>query len=222
MTGLHTLKGMLIGFFCLIGLMMTGCRGDQEKAFDLPFYRTAALTPEWLGETSAEYDDIHRIPDFALINQNGEAVTTETMDGKIYVANFFFVHCASICPTLRSNMADVQEVYREDDAVVLLSHTVMPETDTVPVLDNYATVNNVISGKWHLLTGSRETLYTLARDAYFADLATDLAEDNILHSENFFLIDQNQRIRGVYNGTLAVDVQRLIEDIATLKKEMTG
>ncbi len=94
----------------------------------------------------------------------------------------------------------------------------MPVTDTVPVLQNYARVNHVVSGKWHLVTGSQQAIYTLARDSYFADLEADLAEDHFLHTENFILVDKDRHIRGVYNGTLAFDVQRLIEDLAILKQ----
>ena len=213
---------ILLGCLLLAGLAILGCQPAQQSSIDLPFYRTAAMTPEWIARSSDTYPEIHRIGDFSFTNQDGETVTEKDFDGKIYVANFFFVHCASICPTLRTNLATVQEAYRDDDEVLLLSHTVMPETDTVPVLQNYAAVNDVISGKWHLVTGSREAVYRLARDAYFADLEADLAEDNILHSENFFLVDKDRRIRGVYNGTLPLDVERLIEDIATLKKEYSG
>ncbi len=219
MTRVHTFKSILMGCWLLAGLLLMGCRDNRQATIDLPFYRNAAMTPEWIAESSDDYASIHRVGDFSFVDQDGERVTEADFEGKIYVANFFFVHCAAICPTMRTNLAKIQETYRDDDAVLLLSHTVMPETDTVPVLQNYATVNNVISGKWHLVTGSREAVYALAREAYFADLEADLAEDNILHSENFFLIDQHRRIRGVYNGTLPLDVERLIEDIATLKKE---
>ncbi len=220
MTYSNNIKRILMGCWILAGLVMMGCRNNEQAAIDLPFYRNVAMTPEWIAESSEEYAAIHRVGDFSFVDQDGGTVTEADFEGKIYVANFFFVHCTAICPTMRTNLAKIQEAYRDDDAVLLLSHTVMPETDTVPVLQNYATVNNVISGKWHLVTGSREAVYALARDAYFADLEADLTEDNILHSENFFLVDQHRRIRGVYNGTLPLDVERLIEDIATLKKEM--
>ena len=222
MTYSKRIKHVLLGSWMLVGFLVMGCQNDQHASFDLPFYRNVEMTPEWIAASSEDYDGIHRVGDFSFVDQDGETVTEADFDGKIYVANFFFVHCAAICPTMRTNLAKVQEAFRDDAEVVLLSHTVMPETDTVPVLQNYATINDVISGKWHLVTGSREAVYTLARDAYFADLEADLAEDNILHSENFFLVDQDRRIRGIYNGTLPLDVQRLIEDIATLKKEMAG
>ena len=222
MTNTRHFARIMTGCFLLAGLVMTGCQGNPQAAIDLPFYRNAAMTPEWIAASSEEYAAIHRVGDFSFINQDGEPVTEADFDGKIYVANFFFVHCAAICPTMRTNLATIQEAYRDDDDVLLLSHTVMPETDTVPVLQNYANVNNVVSGKWHLVTGSREAVYALARDAYFADLEAGPTEDNILHSENFFLVDQNRRIRGVYNGTLPLDIERLIEDIATLKKERAG
>ena len=217
MFGTHTLNGILIGGWILAGLVLMGCTNDQDVLV-LPFYRNADLTPEWLAQPSADEAAMHQVGDFAFVNQDGEMVTAHDFAGKIYVANFFFVHCPGICPTMRTNLAKIQQAFLDDDAVLLLSHTVQPETDTVPVLQNYATVNDVVSGKWHLVTGTREAIYALARDAYFADLEADLAEDNFLHSENFYLIDQAGRIRGIYNGTLPLDVQQLIEDIAILKQ----
>ena len=160
------LKRILMGCWMLAGFVVMGCQSNQQASFDLPFYRDAEMTPEWIAASSNEYAGIHRVGDFSFVDQDGETVTEEGFDGKIYVANFFFVHCAAICPTMRTNLAKIQQAYRDDDEVLLLSHTVMPETDTVPVLQNYATVNDVISSKWHLVTGSREAVYTLARDAY--------------------------------------------------------
>lgn len=206
-------SALLGGLILAIGVL-AGYRTPEDDQTTLPFYRSAEMTPEWIAETDDAYDDIHQVEDFSFINQAGEAVTARNFEGKIYVANFFFVHCSGICPTMRTNLAKIQQAFLDDDEVLLLSHTVRPETDTAPVLQNYATANEVVPGKWHLVTGTREAIYTTARDSYFAALA----EDTFLHTESFILVDQNHRIRGVYNGTLAFDVQRLIEDIAMLKQ----
>ncbi len=212
------IDGALIGGLMMAIGVLAGCQAPENDLAALPFYRTAEMTPEWIAETDDAYDAIHQVKDFSFINQGGAEITAQAFDGKIYVANFFFVHCSGICPTMRTNLAKIQQAFLEDDEVLLLSHTVQPETDTVPVLQHYATVNDVVPGKWHLVTGTREAIYTLARDSYFADLEADLAEDGFLHTENFILVDKDRRIRGVYNGTLAFDVQRLIEDIAVLKQ----
>ena len=145
-------------------------------------------------------------------------VTAQGLEGRIWVANFFYAHCTSICPTMRSNLARVQDAYRGDSAVVLLSHTVTPASDSAAVLRAYADANQVLSGKWHLLTGSAEQITRLARDSYFAKLEGD-STSGWLHSENVVLVDRHRRIRGVYNGTLRFDVERLIDDIATLERE---
>lgn len=207
-------KAALVGLL----LLMSAC---QSKSSDpLPFYQTAALTPEWIEEESPQYTSIHTVSDFALENQAGNPVTKADLMGKIYVANFFFTHCSGICPTMRTNLSKVQEAFINDEGVQLLSHTVAPQSDTVPVLSNYAKVNGVVDGKWHLLTGSKEAIYTLAQDAYFVEFDTNEVIDTstFFHTENFVLVDQQGRIRGVYNGTLEFDVKRLIEDIHTLQQ----
>lgn len=199
-------------------LLFTGCRTEHDDP--LPFYRDAKLTPEWIEPSAPEYASIHTISEFALTDQDGASITRGDLMGKIYVANFFFSHCKGICPTMRTNLSKVQAAFETDDEVRLVSHTVTPESDTVPVLHNYAKVNGVIAGKWHLLTGAKEEMYALARDAYFVEFDTDEVIDTstFFHTENFVLVDQQGRIRGVYNGTLAFDVKRLIEDIRTLKR----
>lgn len=199
-------------------LWMTGCQRPIEDRVSLPFYHSAEMTPEWVDGDELKRASMHQVAPFTFQNQDGETITEADLEGKIYVANFFFVQCTSICPTMRSNLAKVQEAYLDDSEVLLLSHTVTPEVDTIPILHKYGQLNEVVGGKWHLLTGEQEAIYRLARESYFADLEADL-EDNFLHTENFVLIDQHRRIRGIYNGTLQLEVQRLIEDIATLKQE---
>jgi len=201
-------------FVMALLLPLVGCGDDGGDT--LPFYRSAELTPEWIDEGNVT-TMTHRIADFSFVDQDGGRVSSSDFDGKIYVANFFFVRCTGICPSMRSNMAKIQAAYRDDDDVLLLSHSVMPASDSVPVLRNYAQANGVVSGKWHLVTGSRDSIYTLARDSYFADLNGEI-ENDFLHTETFFLIDGKRRIRGVYNGTLEFDVKRLIEDIAVLRR----
>lgn len=187
----------------------------------LPFYKEATFTPHWLDAKSEDADIMHRIPKFNLVNQLGQKVTEETFKDKIYIADFFFTTCPGICPKMTANMMVLQEAFLEDDDVLLLSHSVTPETDSVPILNRYAETKGIINTKWHLVTGDRSQIYDLGRQAYFAeeDLGLDKTEDDFLHTENFVLIDKDRHIRGIYNGLNKTSVQQLIADVKTLQKE---
>jgi protein SCO1/2 len=187
----------------------------------LPFYNTASFTPEWIEANSPKYDSIHTIPAFDFINQHGDTINQQVFINKIYVADFFFTSCPGICKKLTNNLSLVQKAFKNDVEVLLLSHSVTPETDTVARLQQYATQFGVIAGKWHLVTGNRQAIYNIARQAYFADedLGVSKNENDFLHTENMVLIDKHKRIRGVYKGTLEADMQHLIADINTLKLE---
>lgn len=199
------------------------CKKKEEvdKTPTLPFFNSALMTPEWIAEDTDEYQKIHKVGEFQLTNQEGELITNKVYNGKIYVADFFFVTCPGICPVLEKNMSILQEKYMEDNEVFLLSHTVMPTKDSVPVLKQYAIENEIHSGKWNLVTGDKKQLYDLARTSYFADedFVKTQDEDAFIHTENFVLVDKQGRIRGVYNGTIKLEIQRLIRHIDMLKKE---
>ena len=191
-----------------------------EPYTTLPFYDDADFTPKWLPRSVVDAPAFHRIPPFRFTNQNGEEVTEKAYDGKIYVVDFFFTTCGGICPVMTRNLGKVQKAYFDDDDVRLLSHTVTPQIDRVPMLKTFAEQYSVKDGKWNLVTGARREIYDIARRFYFAD--EDLGEkdeSDFLHTENFILVDKERRIRGVYNGTRVMDIKRLIEDIALLKKE---
>ncbi len=202
-------------------IALSACKEMVDKTLTLPFFNTAMLTPEWIPENDQEYNNIHKIADFSFINQNGVEVTNNTYKDKIYVADFFFVTCPGICPVLEKNMSILQEKYLNDKEVLLLSHTVMPTKDSVSVLKEYAIENEIDSNKWNLVTGNKEELYDIARTSYFADedFVKTQDKDAFNHTENFILVDKKGRIRGVYNGTIKLEVQRLIRHIDLLKKE---
>lgn len=187
---------------------------DSKEIEALPYFNAADFTPEW---NTPE----HKIPDFSFTNQNGEEVNNKTFEGKIYVADFFFTSCPGICPKLTKNMGHIQETYKNNHDIMLLSHTVMPWRDSVPLLKQYAKKYHVDSNKWHLVTGSKDALYTIARTGYFADedFTKTQDESNFIHTENFVLVDKQGYIRGVYNGTLEIDVERLKRHIKILRKE---
>jgi protein SCO1/2 len=184
----------------------------------LPFYQTADRTPEWIAPGTRAYTQIHRVADFALLDQDGETVTAADVAGKVYVASFFFTACQQLCPRLQSNLAKVQAAFHDDGRVLILSHTVAPERDDTAALQRYARANHVIRGKWHLLTGSGRVIAQLARASYFAQLpdSVDGVPTALRHSETFVLVDGQRRVRGVYDGSLAYDVDRLIADIGVL------
>jgi protein SCO1/2 len=192
-------------------------KGDET----LPYFNTPDWTPEWIEKTDTQYQKIHQIPAFNFKDQEGNTVSNKTVNGKIYIANFFFTSCRGICPKMTSNMYLLQEAFKLDTTILFLSHSVTPDTDSVAVLKKYAIENKVKSKQWHLLTGHKMDIYDLAKKQYFAGDTIGYYQtgNEFLHTENFILVDQKQRIRGVYNGTLLVEIERIKEDIAILKKE---
>ena len=210
-----------LGKLMIAAALLFACNSDSPETETLPYYASADFTPHWIDKNSSAINSIPQIAPFTLINQNGDTLTERNFAGKIYVADFIFASCGGICPNMTSNMRKVQEAFKDDGSVLLLSHSVTPELDSVAVLKNYATLNGVVTGKWHVVTGDRKMIYDLARHSYFADedLGRPRDEDEFLHAENFFLIDRQQRLRGVYNGVMPAEIARLIEDILALKKD---
>lgn len=191
-------------------IFAAGCK--QEPGLLLPVF----------GEKKAKDGDTvyHRIADFELTNQYGEKISGQTTKGKMYVANFFFATCQSICPVMSTNLTEVQREFERDDSLLILSHSVNPLHDTVEVLMNYAGTYGAKKGKWHLLTGNKKMIYDLARVSYLVNaLEDDGSPEGFLHSELFLLIDSQGRIRGMYDGTDKGQVQKLVSDIRLLKKE---
>ena len=198
----------------ILGLFILASCKEQEP-LEIPFYSDVDLTPEFLSPN--DLDEVHQVEDFEFIDQNGSTFTKKDLEGKFYIANFFFTTCPGICPKLTANMSALQELLSDDDEVMLVSHSVTPEIDTVEQLASYANEHAVQYEKWKLLTGDKSEIYALARGSYYADDSED--PDAFIHTENFYLIDQNFRIRGVYNGTLPLEVERIKEDLAAIKKE---
>ena len=197
--------------------LLASCKDSRGLPSKLPYYVSSDFTPVWeraKGET-------HRVAPFAYIDQDGMPVTEKTFEGRVYVANYFFTACPGICPRTSANLAKIQAVFRDDARVLLLSHSVTPEDDSVPILKQYAAKHGAISGKWFLVTGSRQAIYAAARSSYFADEAGAVTgnPDDFLHTEKMFLVDGGGHLRGVYNGVLPAEMKRLEEDIRTLLGE---
>lgn len=204
----------------IVILIIAASCSQKEETKLLPYYDDAFFTPKWYAKAEEVPSDFHKIPSFGLKNQSGETVTEQSFENKIYVADFFFASCPGICPKMTANMTIIQEEFKTDDEVLLLSHSVTPAYDSVSVLNRYGSRNGVIPGKWHLVTGDRDEIYNLGRKYYFAeaDLGLQKSSEDFLHTENFLLIDQNRHIRGIYNGLNKTAINQLIEDIKTLKK----
>lgn len=183
----------------------------------LPIYQPASVNSELVDTTIVHKINYHKISDFSLTNQNGETVTQNKFDNKIYVADFFFTTCQSICPIMTKNMKEIQDKLIKDSEVLLLSHTVFPEIDSVEVLKKYAIENDVIDSKWDLVTGDKKQIYDLARKSYLAAKDNNFGEYEMIHTENFVLIDKKKQIRGFYDGTNKEEIDKLYEDIKILK-----
>ncbi len=186
----------------------------------LPVFNPADVNPRLVDESLMHIRRDHKIANFQLINQNGETITYEDYEGKIFVADFFFTKCLTICPVMTNNIGKLQEVFLNDDDVKFLSHSVTPIIDSVPILKEYALKKGVIDKKWNITTGSKKHIYELARKSYFAVLDEgDGGLQDFIHTENFILVDKKRQIRGFYDGTSVVDIERLIDDIKLLQNE---
>lgn len=190
----------------------------------LPIFNPADVNPELVDSSVQFKSKYHTIADFSFTNQNGKRITQKDYEGKIYVADFFFTTCGSICPKMTTNLVDVQNAFLTNPKVKILSFTVMPVVDSVSVLKDYAQINGVNDTKWNLVTGNKKAIYALARKSF---LAVKQGKPNelydMVHTENFVLVDTKKRVRGFYDGTKKEEITRLIEDInwlcANKKKE---
>lgn len=168
----------------------------------LPIYSPSDVNPKLVDASVKHIQSNHTIANFNLINQNGEQVTNDTYKDKIYVADFFFTTCKTICIAMAYNMSELQEHYKNDKEIMFLSHSVTPVMDSVPVLKAYAETKGVIDGKWNVTTGDKKHIYELARKSYFAVLDEGNGDENdFIHTEQFVLVDKERRIRGYYDGT---------------------
>jgi len=191
-------------------LFLVSCVARKESP--LPIY----------GEREVVGNDTvyHTIADFSFLDQDSAIVTHETYKDRIYVADFFFTSCRTICPIMKTQMLRVYDSIQNDPDVLLLSHTIDPEYDTVGLLRDFANRLGVKSSKWHFVTGEKESIYKIAQTSYFSTALEDKTEpDGFIHSGAFLLIDKERRIRGKYDGTKEDDVNRLLADIQRLKNE---
>ncbi|MBW8243052.1 SCO family protein [Muricauda oceani] len=218
--------GSFFAKYKLFGIVMLGLSAvivylfynalQPEKI--LPVYQPSMVDKSLVDSTLHYTKKYHKVADFSLVNQNGDTITQENYKDKIYVADFFFTTCLTICPIMTKNMGEVQEAIKNDPTIMLLSHSVTPQIDTVAQLKRYALEKGVIDSKWNLVTGDKKQIYDLARKSYLAVKNDgDGGAFDMIHTENFILVDKEKRIRGFYDGTDRDEINRLLEDIKVLK-----
>ena len=210
--------GMVLLFLSIIIIysIYTLLKPDPE----LPIFQPDMVNAELVDSTVQYVRKYHKIADFELLNQNGETITQDFYKDKIYVADFFFTTCVTICPIMTDHMLKIQEQIKNDPEVFLLSHTVIPKADSVPQLKKYALEKGVIDAKWNLVTGDKKQIYDLARKSYLATKTQgDAGPYDMIHTENFVLVDKKRQIRGFYDGTKPDAIEQLMKDIKILKAE---
>lgn len=211
-----------IVFLLLGSLFIFSCQDNKKDAIALPYYNDPDFTPIFI-KNKAEMDSkiTHTIDDFAFLNQDSTLVTQKLVENKIHIANFIFTICPSICPVMTKNLTTVSNELKNDKDVVFMSYSVTPWRDTPSVLKQYKSDNGITNDNWHFLTGQKSDIYNLARKSYFAEEDIGFSKDSteFLHTEHFILVDKTKRIRGIYNGTLPLEMQQLLADIKTLQKE---
>ena len=209
--------GISVGVSLVILALFYNALTPEER---LPIYQPAMVNYELVDSSLQHVKKYHKIAPFSLINQNGATITQKAYENKIYVADFFFTTCPTICPKMTANMGLLQEALKENDQVGLLSFSVTPQIDSVAQLKKYALEKGVIDSKWNLLTGDKKQIYELARKSYLAVKNDgDVGPHDMIHTENFVLVDPEKRIRGFYDGTDTVAMETLLSDIELLQQE---
>ena len=212
-----------IASLTLISLFLWSCAEKKVKAIVLPYYNEPDFTPLFIKNKQTVKDSItHTISKFSLLNQDSLQVTQQIIENKIHVANFIFTTCGSICPVMTKNMKIVNDSLANDGNIVFLSYSVTPWIDSPHKLKKYMARNEIVNPNWQFITGNKADIYTLARKSYFAEEDIGFSKDSteFLHTEHFILVDKTKRIRGVYNGTLTLEMNQLLADIKNLQKEI--
>jgi len=207
------------GYFFLIGLLfiLSGCGSGNSK---LPILGQREAITKVVNGKSVTDSVYHTIPDFAFISQYGDTVTAKTLDNKIYVADFFFTNCPTICPKMKVQLKRVYEKYKGNPALMLLSHSIDPAHDSVAVLKEFADNLGITGRQWLFVTGDREKIYDIGQNSYMVTAQADVtAPGGVVHSGAFILVDKARHIRGIYDGTTEEGVDKLMADIDRLLAE---
>ena len=212
-------KFFAIVLFVLSAIIITIIYQLLKPEPTLPIYQPDMVNKELVDTTVQYVRKYHKVPDFKLVNQNGDTITQKNYEDKIYITDFFFTTCQGICPIMTDHMVKIQEEFKDDPEVLLLSHSVTPEIDSVAQLKKYAEEKGVIDEKWNLVTGDKKQIYDLARKSYLvAKSQGNGGKYDMVHTENFALVDKNKQVRGFYDGTNPKAIEQLVEDVKLLKK----
>ena len=211
-------KKFWMAFFALSAVILYLFYNALKPKVILPIYQPSMVNTELVDSTVQFIRKYHTIPNFSLVNQLGDTISQDTFKDKIYIADFFFTTCLTICPIMTGNMGAIQEAIKDQEDVLLLSHSVTPERDSVSVLYQYGIEKGVNPKKWHLVTGPKKDIYNLARKSYLvAKDESGSGPFDLVHTENFVLIDKQKRIRGYYDGTDPAAIETLLEDLKVLQ-----
>ena len=212
-------KFFAIVLFVLSAIIITIIYQLLKPEPTLPIYQPDMVNKELVDTTVQYVRKYHKVPDFKLVNQNGDTITQKDYEDKIYITDFFFTTCQGICPIMTDHMVKIQAEFKDDPEVLLLSHSVTPEIDSVAQLKKYAEEKGVIDEKWNLVTGDKKQIYDLARKSYLvAKSQGNGGKYDMVHTENFALVDKNKQVRGFYDGTNPEAIEQLVEDVKLLKK----
>lgn len=204
---------LFIGFIAIIYQMFT----DKSE---LPIFNPSDFNPELVDVSLQNKVSNHSVSDFELLNQDGKMITQKDYENKIYVTDFFFTRCITVCPIMTNNMEKLQNTFLDEDDIMFLSLSVTPELDSIPILKTYAQKHGAVDGKWNITTGDKKHIYNLARKSYFAVVNEgDGGLQDFIHTPNFILVDTEKQIRGVYDGTKDKEIQRLTKDIKILAQK---
>ncbi|MEX0998017.1 MAG: SCO family protein [Flavobacteriaceae bacterium] len=213
-------KFFAVVMLVLSAIIITAIYSVLKPTPKLPVYQPNMVNAELVDSTKQYIKKYHTISDFALVNQNGDTITQKAYENKIYIADFFFTTCPTICPIMTDNMVKLQDILKDQNDVLLLSHSVTPEIDSVSVLKAYAEKKGVKDAKWNLVTGDKKHIYDLARKSYLVAKDEPYGGDyDMIHTENFVLVDTKKRIRGFYDGTNWDEMELLLKDLEILKAE---
>ncbi|KAA0992258.1 SCO family protein [Dyadobacter aurulentus] len=200
---------------CVLALMIGACKHKK-----LPILGEPDIVVKIVDGKKTEVTEYPKIPDYAFINHKNQVFTQKQMEGKIYVADFFFTTCPTICPVMKSNMLTVVERFKDNPEISILSHTIDPEHDTPAVLGKYAEDLGLKGDMWQFVTGDREKIYEIGQKHYLVSAMADPdAPGGFIHSGSFVLVDKNKYVRGIYDGTSSESTARLIADMAVLLEE---
>jgi len=212
---MNNIKAICIILYTLFFFSIVSCNQPSKTA--LPVYNPSDFDPVLVDRSLRNKNENHKVSDFSLINQSGDIITQKEYENKIYVVDFFFTRCQTICPIMTNNMAKIQKEFINDSDIMLLSLSVTPDIDSVSVLQKYALEKGVIASKWNITTGEKKHIYKLARKSYFAVVEQGDGDlQDFIHTSNFILVDKEKQIRGKYDGTDDEELKRIINDIKVL------